>query len=296
MPKRNAARKRAREIQDTEGIGYHDALNRAHAEAAAETATEEAPASGPAAVTYVLQPTAAEAEQGITAEELGIRALPADATPGQRAHAEAVWRPEADPARPCRCSGVECRHGKRCTEGYATESGDGADLQCTGRLIHADRHPGSLWGVTTWWDTYQCGECGEAFEGEAELPAIPWGENRPNSSGGSTTVVYDGVRHPNFPGIDADEDGVDEFELDPVHHPTPEDDWYDAYDEDEGPLAEEDQEDEPEHLDDGPEDDVESIGEPPEDYDDWPDENEPGPPSRVLIGDTDPQPTATDWP
>ncbi|MEH0424777.1 hypothetical protein [Streptomyces sp. B21-083] len=289
MPKRDAAQKRAREIQDTEGIGYHDALNRARAELA-ETATEETPAPDPAAVAYVLEPTAAEAELGITAEELGIRALPADASPGRRARAEAVWRPEPDPARPCRCSG-QCHHGDGCAEEYSTEAG--ADVECGGRLVHVDRFPGSLWGITSWWDTYRCAECGETAEAAVDLPEIPWGEQRPNPNGGDgfTTLVYDGVRHPNFPGFDADAD-ADEDELDPDAYPTPEDD-YDRYgdedQEDEEPLAEEDQEPEPDYLDDGPEGDVD----PPEDYDDRPGEDELGPPSEVPAAG--PRPTAADW-
>ncbi|MFI7142897.1 hypothetical protein ACIBQ5_35900 [Streptomyces massasporeus] len=251
MPKRTAVQKRAREIQQAEGIGYHDALNRAQAEAATEPATD-ALASAPAAVAYVLQPTAAEAELGITAEELGVRALPADATPGQRAHAEAVWRPESDPAKPCRCSG-ECRHGEACPFD---------DEGCDGRLIHADRYPGSLWGITTWWDTYQCAECGEGFEGAVTLPEIPWGEQRPNDGAGFTTLIYDGVRHPNFGMFEADED-----ELDPDAYPTPEEDYYDdEYAADEEALQEQDQEEEPAYLDHGPEDDVDPSGEPPEDY------------------------------
>ncbi|WP_329812558.1 hypothetical protein, partial [Streptomyces sp. GSL17-113] len=94
----------------------------------------EAPASPPA-IAYVLQPTAAEAALGITAEELGVRALPDTATPEQRAHAEAVWRP-ADSDKPCRCSGAECHHGEQCEEeGFLDPvTGDG-NARCTGRMI-----------------------------------------------------------------------------------------------------------------------------------------------------------------
>ncbi|WP_331720070.1 hypothetical protein OG762_51475 (plasmid) [Streptomyces sp. NBC_01136] len=284
MPKRNAEQKAAWALKEAEGIDYQEALRRVRAEAAAEPATADAPASDPAAVVYVLQPTPAEAELDITAEELGVRALPETATPEQRAHAEAMWRPEPDPARRCRCSGTDCRQGAPCPF---------ADEGCEGRRIHLDRHPGSLWGITTWWDTYECTGCGEQFEGDVELPELPWGEKRPNDGGGFTTVVYDGVRHPNFPGIDTDED---EDELDPDTYPTPEDDYY-AYDdqEDEEPPAEEDQEDGPDYLDDAPEDDVDPIGEPSEDYDGGPDEDELGPPSRVPAVDLDPQSTAADW-
>ncbi|MFB7012342.1 MULTISPECIES: hypothetical protein [unclassified Streptomyces] len=289
MPKRNAAQKRAREIQQAEGIGYHDALNRARAEAA-EPATTGAPAPAPAAVVYVLEPTVAEAELGITAEELGVRALPADADPARRARAEAVWRPVDDPARPCRCSGTGCEHGDRCTAGDGDGDGDEA---CEGRLVHVDRHPGSLWGITTWWDVYQCAACGETFEGSVELPELPWGERRPHEGAGFTTVVYDGVRHPNFPGLDTDED---EDELDPDAYPSPEDDYYDPDDgehqDDEEPLAEQDQEDEPDYLDDDPEGDVD----PPEDhYDERADEDELGPPSSVPPLDRAPVSTAFDW-
>ncbi|MFZ4138811.1 hypothetical protein [Streptomyces koyangensis] len=289
MPKRTAVQKRAREIQQAEGVGYHDALNRARAEAA-EPATTEASAPAPAAVAYVLEPTAAEAELGITAEELGVRALPADAGPARRAYAEAVWRPVDDPARPCRCSGSGCEHGDRCTAG----DGEG-DEPCEGRLVHVDRHPGSLWGITTWWDVYQCAACGETFEGSVELPELPWGERRPHDGAGFTTVVYDGVRHPNFPGLDADED---EDELDPDAYPSPEDDYPDddEHQDDEEPLAGQDQEDEPDYLDDGPEGDVDPSEEPPEDYyDERAREDELGPLSAVPPLDGRPVPTADDW-
>ncbi|MFC9016902.1 hypothetical protein ACFTZG_12255 [Streptomyces albidoflavus] len=290
MPKRNAEQKAARELQLAEGLGYQDALKRVRAETVAGPAATEPPAPQPPAVAYVLQPTPAElkAAPGITAEELGVRALPADATPGRRAHAEAVWRPEADPARPCRCSGTGCHHGERCTVGEDEGAADGADQRCTGRLVHADRHPGSLWGLTEWWDTYECAECGEQAGAGVELPAIPWGEQRPRDAGGITTVVYDGVRHPNFPGFDEDQD---EGELDPDEYPTPEDDLYgDEDQDDEGPLAEEDQEEELDHLDDVPEGDVD----PAEDYD-GPAEEEPSTPPGIPVTDLDGQPTAADW-
>ncbi|MFF5688868.1 hypothetical protein ACFY73_29975 [Streptomyces albidoflavus] len=290
MPKRNAEQKAARELQLAEGLGYQDALKRVRAETASGPAATEPPAPQPPAVAYVLQPTPAElkAAPGITAEELGVRALPTDATPGRRAHAEAVWRPEADPARPCRCSGTGCHHGERCTVGEGEGAADGADQRCTGRLVHADRHPGSLWGLTEWWDTYECTECGEQAGAGVELPAIPWGEQRPRDAGGITTVVYDGVRHPNFPGFDEDQD---EGELDPDEYPTPEDDLYgDEDQDDEMPLAEEDQEEELDHLDDVPEGDVD----PAEDYD-GPAEEEPSTPPGIPVTDLDRQPTAADW-
>ncbi|TLQ38827.1 hypothetical protein [Streptomyces marianii] len=305
MPKRDAARKRAREIQDTEGIGYHDALNRARAEAAAAepATTEEAPAPAPAAVAYVLEPTAAEAELGITAEELGVRALPAEATPEQRAHAEAVWRP-TEAEQPCRCSGPKCYHGAPCGIEYVDEG------PCPGPMQHVDRHPGSMFSLTAWYDVYRCTDCGETYETTVELPELPWGAVRNRDEldgtertlsdglGGPTvTVIYQGIRHPNFPDHDPEEG--DEEELDPDNYPTPEDD-YDRYDDEdqehEEPLAEEGQEDEPDYLDDdpGPDDYADPIGAPPEDYD-GPDENELGPPSLVPAVDHDPQPTAADW-
>ncbi|MGW5852015.1 hypothetical protein ACWFQ8_29395 [Streptomyces sp. NPDC055254] len=310
MPKRNAAQKRAREIQQAEGIGYHDALNRARSELATEPATEpatgEQPAPAPAAVAYILEPTPAEAAAGITAEELGVRALPADATPAQRAHSEAVWRPEIDPTRPCRCSGVDCHHGEPCAE----ECDD--DPQCTGRMVHVDRHPGSLFDLTAWYDVYRCTEeCEGAFEVTVTLPDLPWGEvrNRDEVEGGRytgvmgegrVTVIYSGIRHPNFPdrffGED-DEDDEDGRDPDPDDYLTPEDDYYgDEGQEDEEPLAGGGQEEAPDYLDDGPEGDVDPDGGPPEDYyEGGPGEAQLGQPSRVLVVDHDPQPTAADW-
>lgn len=260
MPKRNAEQKAARALAETAGISHQAALRQVRA--AAEQGAPETRAPQPPALAYVLQPTPAEikAAPGITAEELGVRALPDDATPGRRAHAEAVWRPEADPTRPCRCSGIGCHHGERCTVGEGEGVAYGVDQRCTGRLVHVDRHPGSLWGLTEWWDTYECTECGEQAEGSVKLPAIPWGEQRPRDAGGSTTVVYDGVRHPNFPGIDEDE-GEDEGELDAADHPTPEDDYYGDEDQD----------------------------------DDGPAEEEPSTSPGILVTDIDQQTNATEW-
>ncbi|MDO0939298.1 hypothetical protein QQY66_49230 [Streptomyces sp. DG2A-72] len=297
MPKRNAEQKAAWALKETEGLDYQEALRRVRAEAAAESATTDAPASAPAAVVYVLQPTAAETELGIRAEELGIRALPETATPAQRAHAEAVWRPNEDPAAPCRCSGIRCHHGERCEVEFS-------DGQCDGRLIHVDRHPGSMFELTAWYDTYGCEGCRETFETTVTLTEIPWGEVRTRAQLDGTErtlstgtddrviVLFDGIRHPNFPDSTPEEDDGDELDPDPDTHPTPEEEWNAAVDQaDEEPLAEEHQED---GLDDEPRDDVDPI-EPPEDYDDGPDENELGPPSRVPAVDLDPQSTADDW-
>lgn len=146
-------------------------------------------------------------EENVTAEELGWRVLPADAGPGQRAHAEAVWRPvRAD--RPCRCSGP-CRHGEACAEEYADDGGQAAP--CGGRVIHADRYPGSMFSLTGWEDVYQCDTCGDVWESSVTLSSVPWGEQQTadTPSGPQTvTTVYSGVRHPNFrdPGGDEDDD------------------------------------------------------------------------------------------
>ncbi|MFI6658031.1 hypothetical protein ACIBL8_21210 [Streptomyces sp. NPDC050523] len=230
MTDRDTAQQRARELQQTEGISYQKALNRVRAEASAQACAEpadEAPSSAPAAIAYVLQPTAAEAAEGITAEELGVRALPADASPELRAHAEAAWRPEADPGRPCRCSGTKCWHGDRCMENYGVESAYGVDLQCEGRLVHVDRHPGSMFEVHVWYDLYRCDTCGEPWDGSPELPDLPWGEVRERSqldgtertlsdgrsnSDGPVIVMFDGIRHPNFPD-DAEEPDPDLFHV-----------------------------------------------------------------------------------
>ncbi|MEU2395047.1 hypothetical protein [Streptomyces sp. NPDC007369] len=299
MPKRNAHQKAARALQAAEGIGYQEALRRV--KAAAEPATEP-PTPTPAAVAYALEPTPAEAALGITAEELGVRALPADATPAQRAHAEAVWRPETDPAKPCRCSGRNCRHGAPCAEeDYAPP--------CTGRMIHVDRHPGSMFDLTAWYDVYECDGCGETFETTVMLPDLPWGEVRTREEADGerytgvmgedrVTVIYRGIRHPNFPDRTPGEDGEDEHDLDPDDYPTPEEDALDYLDEEEGeePLGEEDHEDTLDYLDDAPENDADPIAEPPDNYyDERPDEDELGPSCRVPALDRDPQPTAAGW-
>ncbi|MER5549677.1 hypothetical protein ABT072_46615 [Streptomyces sp. NPDC002589] len=216
MPKdQDTAQQRARELQQAEDISYQTALKRVRAEASAKACAEladETPAPVPAAVAYVLEPTAAEAAEGITAEELGVRALPADASPELRAHAEAVWRSEPDPGRRCRCSGTKCYHGERCEEDYGVESAYGVDLQCEGRLVHVDRHPGSMFEVRVWYDLYRCDTCGEPYDTRPELPDLPWGDVPERSqldgteqtlsdgrSDGPVIVMFDGIRHPNFP-------------------------------------------------------------------------------------------------
>ncbi|MEV4212518.1 hypothetical protein [Micromonospora sp. NPDC049662] len=135
-------------------------------------------------------------ETNMDVDELGWRVLPADATPAQRAHAEAYWRP-VNPARPCRCCG-SCLHATQCGR-----DDDGKD-RCPGLLIHVDRYPGGLFSVNDWEDVYECAGCGAVLTVSVELPAVPWGEANP--AGGIT--VYDKVRHPNFPDHDED-DGYD---------------------------------------------------------------------------------------
>jgi hypothetical protein len=197
MTRHTAARRRARELQRAEGIGYHEALNRVRAGSTEPDAAPPAPVEQLLAIAYTRQPTPAEAAAGLTAEDLGVSVLPADATPAQRARAEALWCP-AGADRPCRCSGTGCLHGTACP------NHDDQD-PCPGRLVHLDRHPGSLWGLTDWWDEYRCAECGERLGHGVELPELPWGELKPNGDGaGGTTLVYDGVRHPNFPDFDSD--------------------------------------------------------------------------------------------
>jgi hypothetical protein len=132
----------------------------------------------------------------IPAEELGIWALPPDATPAQRAHAEAVWRPAAAD-QPCRCSGTDCEHGRPCWE-----YGD-----CDGRYVHADRYLGSMLELTAWWDEYACDTCGDGYGRSVSLLEIPWGEHV-SVDGRQTTRVYPGVRHPSFPDDPDAEDEV----------------------------------------------------------------------------------------
>lgn len=119
----------------------------------------------------------------LTREELGVRELGSAATPAQRAHAEASWRPAPDHALPCRCSGG-CEHG------------DQLCPVCENPLIHYDRYPGSLWAVTEWADDYLCPQCESLtwYQVGVTLEALPWGELIDR---GVTT--YPGIRHPNFP-------------------------------------------------------------------------------------------------
>ncbi|GAA1982985.1 hypothetical protein [Amycolatopsis minnesotensis] len=130
--------------------------------------------------------------------ELGGTVLPPDATLRQRARAEAIWRP-AEAGKPCRCTGA-CSHGAAC----ATADDEADPDRCTGRLVHLDRYPGGLFSLTIWQDEYACDTCGDHALGNVELPGVPWGER----AGDNGTVVYDGVRHPNFRDVD-DEDGWD---------------------------------------------------------------------------------------
>lgn len=135
-------------------------------------------------IAYVLQPTAEQTRAGITAEQLGVRALPADATPAMRAHAEAVWHPAA-PTAQCPCSGTGCPHGQ-------TDDG------CGGLLIHIDRYPGSMFDVHVWADTFVCSSCEESVsDSSVTLPELPWGEVTEDDNG-RHTVIYEGIRHPNF--------------------------------------------------------------------------------------------------
>jgi hypothetical protein len=182
-----------------------EARARAAATGESYTRARRAVAGQPAAAPAVIGPAPLAPypdEDGVTAEELGWRALPADATPGQRAHAEAVWRP-VSLDRPCRCSGP-CHHGAACEAEYLGD--DGQEVTCAGRLIHADRYPGSLFSVIIWEDVYQCAGCGATASGAVDLPAVPWGEIQPAApdSAPRATIVYSGVRHPNFPEFDED--------------------------------------------------------------------------------------------
>jgi hypothetical protein len=100
-----------------------------------------------------------------TTEELGWRALPADATPQQRATAESYWRP-VNPDLPCRCSGP-CAHGTECE--YAPD--------CPGRLWHSDRRAylSSSPDLLMWHDLYICsGDCGDDLE-DVAITTVPWG-------------------------------------------------------------------------------------------------------------------------
>ncbi|MFF3256435.1 hypothetical protein ACFYWP_36885 [Actinacidiphila glaucinigra] len=188
MTTNRARKKQARALAAADGIPYSQAL-----------ALLEQQPGGPV---YVLQPTEEEIKDGITPEELGVKALGPDATPSQRAAAEAHWRPVYDPGQPCRCSG-NCDHGKQCAESLPEGDDGGDQLRCTGRVVHTDRYPGSIFSVITWYDEYACTnaeECDGDYDREVSLPALPWGEARE----GGGIVVYDRIRHPQFPDFDSD--------------------------------------------------------------------------------------------
>lgn len=88
----------------------------------------------------------------------GIRALPADATPAQRAEAESWWA-SVGIDDPCPCSG-SCHHGKPLCE----------DDDCAGRLRHVDRFASGLFTPPPhiWHDVYQCDGCGEEDAGHPD--------------------------------------------------------------------------------------------------------------------------------
>nr|WP_134011531.1 hypothetical protein [Streptomyces sp. 846.5] len=203
MPKnQSTAAKKARQMQAATGLAYTEALQQQ-----ARPWWEPSP----------------DEPEDITAAEYGVHALDTHATPPERARAEALWRPREDTAARCRCSGI-CRHGETCDEPLS-------ESPCGGHYIHTDRHPGSLFTLTEWFDTYECDRCDTQFGSSVTLLGIPWGELVPNPQGGSMTVVYDDVRHPNF-------SGWDEQYPDGDHDPDADDDMsggrydYEPYDED----------------------------------------------------------------
>jgi len=172
----------ARERAEREGISY----TQARAAVLADLA-QNVPAADPVVDPVLLAPY--PDEDDVSAAELGWRVLPADASPADRARAEATWRP-VDAGRVCRCSG-QCRHGQGCP-----------DEACDGLLVHVDRYPGSLWSIQLWEDLHVCDTCEDETLDDIELPLVPWGEVRPNGESGTITAVYEGTRHP----VDADDD------------------------------------------------------------------------------------------
>ncbi|MFD8597644.1 hypothetical protein ACFV1L_21840 [Kitasatospora sp. NPDC059646] len=214
MTRRTTLEQRARELQKAakargQRLRYHDALNQVREAAPRRehaAAEQPSPVEQILAIAYTRQPTPAEATAGVTAAELGVSALPADATPAQRARAEATWCPIGT-GLPCRCSGT-CQHGTPCPNPDDAEGG------CGGELLHTDRYPGSMFALTAWHDEYVCTACGATFEQDVDLPAVPWGEVRPPANTGpwhpeSVTVVYDDVRHPNFGTAGEDDDSAE---------------------------------------------------------------------------------------
>lgn len=134
-------------------------------------------------------------------EERGWQGLGPAATPEQKAHAEAWWRPVPAGA-PCPCT-APCRHGEPC------ENWDGESAYCPGRIIHTDRHPGlGTWAfyypgsLSEWWDAYECDTCCQEPEGTADrevhLPDVPWAEETQAQSPEGPRhmiLIYPGTRH-----------------------------------------------------------------------------------------------------
>ncbi|MDJ0345913.1 hypothetical protein QMK19_35355 [Streptomyces sp. H10-C2] len=177
MTKRSTLQQRARELQAAEGMGYTQALASVREQAGT--------------LVYVLQPTAAEAADGITAEELGVRALPAHATPAQKARAESLWR--SSPAHaPCRCSGG-CDHGKPC-DILPTDD----PQHCAGLQVHVDRLAARD-VITTWFDVHECAVCGDIEESEIEQPDLPWGDTQADADDDQDPDAYAGVRQAGSP-------------------------------------------------------------------------------------------------
>lgn len=133
---------------------------------------------------------------GVQLCELGGAALPPDATPAQRARAEAIWRP-AEPVEPCRCTG-SCDHGKPCR----------ITTGCVGRMVHVERYACDLINVTAWRDEYGCATCNRRVPADTNLADVPWGE----PTDGGEIRLFDGVRHPAF--LDEDDDEGVEYGCD----------------------------------------------------------------------------------
>lgn len=106
----------------------------------------------------------------------------------------------AQPDQPCRCStyrltGHPCDHGKPCPR----HQEEGQE-RCDGRVVHADRYPGSIFTIHTWEDVFACATCDIAYVSDATIAELPFGEQTsvPYGDGQTTTSTrfYDGTRHP----------------------------------------------------------------------------------------------------
>ncbi|MEV4415435.1 hypothetical protein [Catellatospora sp. NPDC049609] len=212
MTSDKARKRQARALAAAEGISYTAALRRVAVTVPAPAAAIEPHFLAPYPDELIRPDDAAPGWKPPTVDELGWRALPADATPAQRARTESLWRP-LTAQRPCRCAG-RCLHGSPCEP-------DGGPEACPGRMVHFDRLAAPGQNTSMWADFHACDDCGDDVEGFVELPEVPWG--RPVSG---VAVQYEGVRIVDFDdGDDGYDGGCGDCGAGPGYRCTCDDPW-----------------------------------------------------------------------